>query len=255
MPSAEASEIPGTALSLNDLKANLRGDVRGLLLYGSRARGTDRPGSDVDVLQLSNVSGPTVHIGLVSVSRYDAQSLRSLLQRGSIFGRHLHNEAKVLWDPVGELRGLLSEFRAPISYARTLSLIRLIAEALSLPHDSRYDIGVHRAAVYCARTALYISSIQAGNEHFDSSRIAGELGFDKFDEAKQLQSASTTSYLLDVALTLSAGESSPAFTLAPDFESAITQLALRFPDAAQFLSSLLSVRHDLPYSTLSLPFA
>lgn len=251
----QSALIAGTSLTLAELVTKLPGEVRGVLLYGSRARGTGNTDSDVDILQLSNSSGPTLHIGLLSVSRYDASSLQSLMTRGSIFGRHLRNEGVLLWDPFGDLRRILKSFRNPPSYANTLSLINLISRALGLPHDLRYDRGVHRAAIYCARTALYISSIVAGGEHFDSTRIALESGFTEFARAKRESEPWAVTYLLNIALSLTKADSEEDFPLAPDFESAVTQLAIAYPEAAQFLTSLLSVRDDLPYSTISLPFA
>jgi hypothetical protein len=247
--------IPGTSLTTVELASMLPGDVRGLLLYGSRARGTHKPDSDVDILQLSSSSGPTLHFGLLSVSRYDASSLRALMTRGSVFGRHLHNEAVLLWDPDGEFRQILDEFRDPYSYARTMSVIGLIGQTLALPHGTEHDRGVHRAAIYCARTALYISSIRAGDEHFDTSRIASTFGYEELERAKEEPGAWALAYLLDIVETLTNSDAEESLVLAPDFESAVTQLAIAYPDASQFLASLLSVRDDLPYSTLSLPFA
>lgn len=255
MATDQSARIPGTSLSLAELISILPGDVRGLLLYGSRARGTSGSQSDVDVLQLSSSSGPTLHQDLLSVSRYDIASLRALMIRGSIFGRHLRNEAQILWDPEGQLRSVLDEFVDPPSYSKTLRVINLIARALGLPHDSRYDRGVHRAAVYCARTALYISSIREGNEHFDTTRIAIDFGFEQFDRARKECGPWALNYLLSMAGKLSDSEVNGELALAPDFESAITQLAIAYPDASQFLASLLNVDADLPYSTLSLPFA
>jgi predicted nucleotidyltransferase len=247
--------IPGTSLGIAELIPLLQGDVRGLLLYGSRARGTASPESDVDILQLSNSSGPTLHTGLLAVSRYDAFSLRGLMTRGSIFGRHLRNEGVLLWDPHDELRTILGQFTEPSSYDRTLRLIRLIGQTLALPHDAKYDRGVHRAAIYGARTALYIASIQAGNEHFDTSRIALKFNFDRFDDARKAPDEWALTYLLDMSQALTSSVPEDDFILAPDFDSAVTQLATRYPDASQFLASLLTVGEDLPYSTLSLPFA
>lgn len=255
MTTDQSRLIAGTSLDLAQLISSLPGDVRGLLLYGSRARGTSSSQSDVDVLQLSSSSGPTLHQGLLSVSRYDIASLRSLMTRGSIFGRHLRNEAQILWDPQGELRAVLNEFVDPSSYSQTLQVIDLIARALALPHDSKYDHGVHRAAVYCARTALYIASIKAGDEHFDTTRIAIGFGFEEFDQARKVHAPWALSYLLSMARSLSVSDADDELVLAPDFESAITQLAITFPDASQFLASLLNANLDLPYSTLSLPFA
>lgn len=255
MATDQGARIPGTSMNVAELTSILPGDVRGLLLYGSRARGTSGSRSDVDVLQLSSSSGPTFHKDLLSVSRYDIASLRALMIRGSIFGRHLRNEGQILWDPEGQLRSVLNEFVDPPSYAQTLRVINLIARALGLPHNPKYDRGVHRAAVYCARTALYISSIKGGSEHFDTTRIATDFGFEQFDRARKELGPWALDYLLSMVKKLSDFEANGEVALAPDFESAVTQLAVTYPDASQFLASLLNVDSDLPYSTLSLPFA
>lgn len=235
------------------LRPAMTGPIHGLLLYGSQARGTSQPSSDVDILQLSSRPGATVHVGRLSISRYDEDSLRDLMLRGSIFGRHLRVEGQVLFDPAGSLSQILQEYRAPESYATTKSMIRTIASALRLKHPEEYEAGVHRAAAYCARTALYIGSIESGNEHYDADRLAAELGFEGFAEWRRTGSSLATARLIEVALF--ATEDGTVDLVAPDFESALVELSSKYPVAANFLASLAMVETEIPYSSLTLPFA
>jgi predicted nucleotidyltransferase len=241
------------SLGFSNLRPAMAGPIYGLLLYGSQARGTSKSTSDVDLLQLSERPGPTVHVGRLSISRYDKDSLTDLMTRGSIFGRHLRVEGQVLFDPSGDLSRILECYQAPASYEPARSMIRTIASALKLPHPVAFETGVHRAAAYCARTALYIDSIESGDEHYDADRLAEDRGFKGFGEWRRNPSAAATSRLLDVAMMVTEG--SKLDLQAPDFESALVELSTTFPTAANFLATLGDVDTEIAYSTLTLPFA
>lgn len=76
-------------------------DVRGVLLYGSRARRDHLSDSDLDLLALVEEPRKSIHAGLVSLSFYSASQLRSGI--GPLFGAHLARDSRVLWDPQGIL--------------------------------------------------------------------------------------------------------------------------------------------------------
>lgn len=251
-----AAALPGSSgLTLEQLVKAIPGDTRGLLLYGSHARSTSDADSDVDILQLASRSGPTTYIHDVSVARYSTESLLELMTRGSLFARHLVKESKILWDPDGELGRLLESYQAPASYTTTKSAIHEIAAALQLPHNESIERGVHSAALYAARTALYIYSIENNNERYDAAAIAETLGYSTFKLDRREISSESTTRLLDLALRITAEGPTGALPIAEDLESAAVVLASRWPEASHFLASVFDVQRELPYSTLSLPFA
>lgn len=177
------------------------------------------------------------------------------MSRGSLFARHLVKESKILWDPAGELERLLQTYRPPASYGPTKAAIREIAAALKLPHDSSIEKGVHAAALYAARTALYIHSIEIDNEHYDAASIAEAVGFSTFKSDRRDVNRESTVRLLDLAIQMTADGRSDTLPIADDLEGAAVALASRWPEASHFLASVFDVRRELPYSTLSLPFA
>ena len=79
----------------------LPGDVEGLLIYGSQARGDAVPSSDLDLLALVADPRPSTHSGDVNISYYTRDQLSTGV--GTLSGAHLKRDAKIVWDDHGHL--------------------------------------------------------------------------------------------------------------------------------------------------------
>jgi Nucleotidyltransferase domain len=146
-------------------------DASGLFLYGSRARGDAVSGSDLDLLAIVDQPRPSTYSGQVSVSYYTIAHVES--GRGTLFGAHLKRDAKVLWDPTGELGAVLSRMgevdtRRLFSRARNMSKI-LGSLEMDLP---KYLTGLLREARYLLRSCLYACAIAEGSPCFSVREIA-----------------------------------------------------------------------------------
>ena len=81
MTAAHATDLARHVLS------ELGDDTSGLMLYGSRARGTSRDDSDIDVLQLVQKNPRSYAIDSMNVTVYTAAHLTKMAVRGSLFAR------------------------------------------------------------------------------------------------------------------------------------------------------------------------
>jgi len=146
-------------------------DSSGLLLYGSRARGDAVPGSDLDLLAIVEQPRPSIYSGDVSVSYYTIAQLES--GRGTLFGAHLKRDAKVLWDPKGELGAVLSRM-GKVDTERLFYRARNVSKILGcLEMDlPKYLPGLLREARYLLRSCLYARAIAEGNPCFSVREIA-----------------------------------------------------------------------------------
>src|SRR5262249_36599518 len=66
-------------------RAAVRGPYLAILLYGSQARGTQRPDSDIDVLQVVRARPGKYSDGNVNVTAYTIDTLWEMCQQGSLF--------------------------------------------------------------------------------------------------------------------------------------------------------------------------
>ena len=143
----------------------------GLLLYGSWARGDAVPGSDLDLLAIVEQPRPSIYSGDVSVSHYTIAQLES--GRGTLFGAHLKRDAKVLWDPRGELGVALSRM-GEVDTERLFSRARNMSRILGCPGMDlpKYLPGLLREARYLLRSCLYARAIAEGKPCFSVREIA-----------------------------------------------------------------------------------
>ena len=146
-------------------------DSSGLLLYGSRARGDAVPDSDLDLLAIIEQPRPSILSGDVSVSYYTIAQLES--GRGTLFGAHLKRDAKVLWDPKGELSTALSRM-GEVDTERLFSRARNVSKILGCPEMDlpKYLPGLLREARYLLRSCLYACAIADGHPCFSVREIA-----------------------------------------------------------------------------------
>lgn len=180
----------GVKISLDtaatESRAALTGRVRsamevgslGYMLYGSQARATAAPHSDIDVLELVEKNPRAYSINEINVTQYTAAGLRLLAERGSLFVLHLRADGQVLDDPQGILRRCLAQYRPPRSYEDVWSEIT-IASGILLTEAADFDTYAHqlgRLGIYLLRSAVYLRALEREHVSFDLDELtAGDI--------------------------------------------------------------------------------
>jgi predicted nucleotidyltransferase len=164
----------GVSPSLLDDLPHLSGEIEGVLIYGSQARGDAVPGSDLDMLALVADSRSSTYSGNVNVSYYTNQQLSTGI--GTLFGAHLKRDAKVIWDKHGNLARAV-EGMGEINADRLLSRAWSLTELFTSPGRDlpKYLLGLLREARYLLRSCLYAQAIASGNPCFSVRELAIRL--------------------------------------------------------------------------------
>jgi hypothetical protein len=147
--------------------------VSAIILFGSRARGDNSRGSDTDLL-LVNPTGSAQHksIGHLSMFFYPWQKLVSGACNGDLFVCHIVHEAKPVFDPLGQLDELKSQFRLRTSYASEIACAVDLGWFLDRHADELNSTLVVKRMVWCIRTILIAQLAEQGRPAFAPSTLA-----------------------------------------------------------------------------------
>lgn len=145
--------------------------TRGLMIYGSRARGDYLPTSDFDLLRLSCAAFPTFKVGRVSVSSYSTEQLQSATR--TLFGTHLLRDGKILFDLTGELAQIIGGLKSADPRG-LLQTVHRYSTILDQPLDEQltHCPGLVRLARYLLRTAVYARAMDEGTPCFSVRELA-----------------------------------------------------------------------------------
>lgn len=228
------------------------GDVKsGVLLYGSRARGTSRDDSDVDVLQLVEKSPRSYSVGSLNVTVYTAAHLTNMAMRGSLFVRHLIDEGIILTDPQGLVATALAAYKEPASYLRLKTELRLILEAMVKPDAAQYRPVLDNLARFTVRSALYVRTAEFGKPLFDVDTATNAVGLPHIVDLIRGPIVQDFAELIDVGVRL-LDVSLPHEV--PSSLRAITVWSMnRYPLVFNQLEHAIAGNAQIDYSLLTLP--
>lgn len=244
-----------TAAHATDLAKHVLSEVHeshcGLVLYGSRARGTSRIDSDVDVLQLVEKTPRSYSVGSINVTAYTTEHLMNMAVRGSLFVRHLVDEGIVLADPNHFVADTLAAYRAPRTYDGLKIELRLLLEAMSKSDAAPYRPLLDNLARFTVRSALYVRTAELGKPIFDLEKAAETAGVPEIVPLIRGPLVEDLAALIDNGIQLT-GMQLPDDV--PSTFQAITIWSIgRYPLTSTQLEYAIAGNAKIDYSLLSLP--
>lgn len=163
---------------LEEVEAALPGESVAVMVYGSQARGTAGPGSDVDVLQVVAEPVASYTSGRVEVTAFTAGQLYEMSRDGGLFVLHLRQDGRLVRDERGVLAGVLAAYRQPASYGPYRRDLAAAAQILDVGEAefARHGQELTRLALFAARSCASIRTVEAGHLVTDAELFADALG-------------------------------------------------------------------------------
>lgn len=167
-----------TAESVRQVLEVVKPPFSALFLYGSYARGDAQEVSDVDVLQVTPAHTAPYTVGRVNVTCYTLEQLLRLAHRGSLFARHLVEEALPIADPQNILGALKSAHVRPLNYDGAKAEVCSCGPLLDVgePQFKENADGLNSLVTYLIRTYLYATAFNAGARSFAMGHVLDLLG-------------------------------------------------------------------------------
>lgn len=123
------------------------------------------------MLALVKHPSPSAYSGIVNVSFYTKDQLETGI--GTLFGAHLQRDAKILWDPEGELSAILNAL-GNVDTERLFDRVKVMSQVFGSPESDlpKYLAGLLREARYLLRSALYAQAIALNDPCFSIRELA-----------------------------------------------------------------------------------
>lgn len=244
---------------VSEVRAAVATPYLALMLYGSQARGSADPGSDVDVLAVVEAGAGAYSVGRVAVTAYTPAHLHVMAQASSLFVLHLKTDGVLLDDPSGILGGALAAYVPIDDFDTHRDQIRAAASVLHVHADlfAIYGQSLARLGLYLLRTALYLDAAEAGRPDFDLMSTAEISGQTEVMRACGLKRATEFSPvdldLLGRAVnTVLDCEREPPLTTAEELQSRAIALSDVSPHASALLVNVLFGASEVDYVGLAL---
>lgn len=234
--------------------AAVRGPYLALAIYGSQARGTQRPDSDVDVLQVVSTRPGKYSDGDTNVTAYNVETLREMSAQGSLFMLHLVTDGYIVSDPKGVLARIFAAYRRPLTFEKAIAELAAAARALTVQDRSCHSDGLRKLGIYVARTACYAVLAEEGEPEFDPERVAERLAIPSMTQALRMRFNPPRGTDIDVlygALVDLLGDIPPADTT---LDSLAASTLRSFPYAATLMTQVLAgPTEGFEYTALATP--
>lgn len=148
-----------------------------LILYGSRARGEARPGSDVDLILAEDGESlrPPRTVHGVSVHLYSKGWLEKEIRAGSLFAYHVAFEGVALHDTDSFLERLRAKFRKKSSYREDAVTAALVLRML-LERDWQDNREARRRYFWAVRTIIISDAADHNTFLFASAALEAHAG-------------------------------------------------------------------------------
>lgn len=153
--------------------------MKTLILFGSTARGTENPKSDIDLLAVGGDSNTRPYKNdNIEIHHYTEDYFFNLAHSGSLFGAHIAYEGVAIFDPRAIFVRFRESFRPKKSYSVEIQHALDLAEFLG-KYRVRFknqNLAAKRVA-WCVRTVLISTLAERGQYVFSPEGLSSEFEY------------------------------------------------------------------------------